>query len=835
MYPQQKKPAGHKQQDTVIPMQQRGSGLAVGSMALLLMLLLLLLNGCGGTAQVPAQKIVVVGTAAEMTQKRDATRSRKNRQHTGVLHSKHINGVAVADDAPHPYILSSGHILVDINQLGSVQVAMHENLQGKVSDVVPASFHNSDPTVVSAVRPDPAHPNAVLLTMTGKKGNSFITSFDPSGNAISKFMVLAAQPKEDVLVISDPDIHPTLCTIGQVSGGEVVCFFETSTDFDQGNSGVNFSVDAYLSQAPNTVILFEDSVASKIAALDVASKRAIYFEGIDTLFIVRRGNNNQARLRTFSGGFNKPVLRKTERNALYIERVATQKEFNDYIDYGGLLTSSPLRNAEQTDVAAHDITPDRPAKGELTAVVLQDGSRHTVTEANLLGVVNGDRSKIRQHVYTLRQPGQLASESPLTCTITGDATHGVPSISFTSFHSNASARLSGQTAWNGGKPNIALDLNPYANLGGQVEVKSGAGAHVGCKIELLHVPISEWGVPILGKIKLGVPISVATEFGVEGSGKAVLVTPKFHISARNTPNAPGKVGVSYTPSGGFKTDFDMETSIAKNRLGLAQGTDVGKSSAQAKIGMELGTGIQMALELTAKVNAWLFKVEVDAEAANVLLGIKTKGEYTIDYAKGTSKKVSSESEAGIGVFFEVAPTISVKTSFFSLSYNLFDLDVKPLWIYKFPFSEEPEEALEPAEKSFSMAFGGCFLNSSCNEIPASAFSPIRVTGTYSSELIAFQRPNISEKPNSGFRYYYTYTDKPTGQIRKSQLPVTIEPDGSLKIQKTGITDIVQEYIVSDSIQINYQLNNFSFFGTGCRFWHGSTAVTSIPANECSIY
>lgn len=820
-------------------MQSLGKWLVAG-------LVLLLLNACGGgddsklgINQVVARKTMVVGTAAEMAQKREATKSAKNRLPASVTHKKHINGVAVADDAPHPYIMSSGHILVNTSQLGLVQVAIHENLQGKVSDIAPASFHTSDPTVVSAVRADPAHPNAVLLTMTGKKGNSFITSFEPNGNAVSKFMVLAAQPKEDVLVISDPDIHPMLCKIFEYNGGLQACHVETATDFDQGNSGVNFTIDDYLSPTRSqNAILFEDDVSSKIQALDVASKRAIYFEKIDTLFIVQSGKANQTRVPSYSGDFNHPVFRKSDRNALFIERVATQKEFNDYIDYGGLLTSSPLRDINQTDVLEHDIAPGNPAKGVLSAIVLHDGTRHSVTEKTLLAAVNGDRSKIRQHIYTMRQRGQLADESRLTCTITGNATHIIPSITFSSFHSSASTRLSGQSTWNGGHPNISLDLNPFANLGGQVEVTSGVSVSVGCAIELINIPLSEWGVPILGKIKLGVPVSVATEFGVEGSGKVVMVTPKFHVSAPNNATAPGKVGVSYTPSGGFKTDFDMETSIAKNHLGLAQGTNVGSSiSGQTKVGMEMGAGIEMGLELSAKVNAWLFKVEVEADVANVLLGLKTKGEYTIDYAKGTSRKVSSEGEAGVGVFFEVAPTISVKTSFFSLSYNLFDLDVKPIWIYKFPYSEEPEEPLEPAEKRFDMFFGGCFLSSGsvCNEIPSSAYSPLKVSGISSSELTSFPRPYISEAPNSGYRYYYTYIDKPTGQIRKLQLPVTIEPDGTATVQKTGITDIVQEYIVSDSHQVEYQLNNILYIGTGCRFWHGSTTVTSIPTYECAAY
>ncbi len=90
-------------------MRHLGAWLATG-------LVLLLLNACGGGSdsienQIVVRKTMVVGSAEEIAQKRNATKSvKKNKLNASVLHTKHVKGVPVSDDAPHPYILSSGHI-----------------------------------------------------------------------------------------------------------------------------------------------------------------------------------------------------------------------------------------------------------------------------------------------------------------------------------------------------------------------------------------------------------------------------------------------------------------------------------------------------------------------------------------------------------------------------------------------------------------------------------------------------------------------------------------------------------------------------------------------------
>ncbi len=594
-------------------------------------------------------------------------------------------------------------------------------------------------------------------------------------------------------------------------------------------------------------IFFEDNVADKIQELDVASKRAIYFETIDALFIIQPGRGNQIRSFIYSG--DNPVL-QDRGTALYIERVATQKEFSDYIDYGGVLTSSPLRNPAQTDVADYEIKPGKPAVGELTDIVLHDGTRHSGTEATLLAAVNGDRSKIKQHIYTMRQAGQLGiGLDDLRCAITGDTTRVTPSIKFTSFQTRTSAQLEGDFSWNGGAPNILLDLSPFVKIGGQMEVTTGGRAGIECRIQLLDVPLSEWGVPILGQIKLSVPVFIAAGFEVTASGKVILSTPKFLVSDQTNFDSPGKVGVSYTPSGGFKSDFGMKTSTAKNRLGIVQGTNAASSDSsnltaqgQVTVGMGMSAGAEMTLRLAAQVKLWLAKLEINAEAGNVFLGFKVKGQYVIDYDKNTSRKTRSDGDAGIGVFFQVSPSINVDTPFFRVSYNLFSLDPLPIWIYKFPFNndDEKEEPLEPAETRFGMDFFECQLNpntrDTCEPIHSSALPPITInkdTVIYSSETISFDSSAVRTTSTAGFKYFYAYRDKPTDQLLKFQLPVTIDSDGTATVNKTGITDIVYEYIISDPHGIDFISDNMRTTGVACRVWRGrNNNIPDIPANEC---
>lgn len=812
----------------------------------LLTSIVLLVSACGGGVSLPpvpgtAAKVVVVGTPDEITAKREATKSGKKRKKDPLLqYTSHVNGVAVAPDAPHPYILNSGQVLVGTKQLGEVQVAMHENANGKVSDVLAATFQSSDLSIVSAVRADPSHPNAALLTTTGKKGNSFITSYDQSGNAISKFMVLLAEPRDDVLVISDPTIHPTLCTIRVDKWGSEFCDLDSGTDFDQGNTGARFDIDNYL-QANNQdlhAIVFDDVALSKIDTSTLELKSAIYFEAIDTMVVFSRHGTQKKRVPLEAAGRESSGLQ----TGYLIERVATQKEFNDYLDFGGVLTSSPLRDTSQTTTVIHDIPAGSPVKGVLSAVVLRDGTRLNVNDPTLLGTVSADMPGVKERVYTMLQAGQLTSDSAFECKVKGEG-GDTPTIAFTAFHSEASARLSGNFLWNGGKPDISLDLNPFVNLGGQIAIESKSSASISCSIDLIKIPMSEYVIPLFGRVQVEVPITAKTEFAVKASGTAVLVSPKFHISAQDSVDKPGKLGVSYTTAGGFKSDFDMKTTLSAHRLGVAQGSNVGKDG--TKVGMELAAGIDAGLALSAKVKTWLFKAEVKADVLDMFLGFKAGGAYTMDYTKQTSKKVASEGEAGIGAFLTVDPTITVKTSFFNVSFNLFSFEGPTFWIYKFPLvdSTEPDEPLAPSEKDMNLDFLTCVFD---QPIPGGLISPycrpvvfnpvksLILKAVVSSKAISFLSPQRGRLP--GYKYFYVYKDVPTGQTRKLGLPVTVAADGSLAVQKAGVGNILYEYLISDVYTFaNIPGEAINNSGPGCYYWltQSSSAPAFLDAADCN--
>ena len=164
--------------------------------ALLALTLTALLSACGGPAPVDysTQKRVVVGTAEHMQARRDSTRLSSKTAATGVSHSRHRSNLLQAADAPHPFTRSSGMVFLHAKPNALAQVAFHEDAAGTVSSEVPSRFAISDASVVARAEADPSHPNGVSLTLTGKKGNSYITALNERGDALSKFMVLAAVP-----------------------------------------------------------------------------------------------------------------------------------------------------------------------------------------------------------------------------------------------------------------------------------------------------------------------------------------------------------------------------------------------------------------------------------------------------------------------------------------------------------------------------------------------------------------------------------------------------------------------------------------------------------------
>lgn len=785
----------------------------------------LLLVSCGdrGKGEPPEQKRVVIGTSAHIKAKRDSTRGSGKALPFGVSHVALKDGKPLVADAPHPYTMSSGNVLVNARNNGLVQIAYHEDAKGTASSAVPSRLLVSDVSIVSDAVVDPTHPNAVLVTLTGKKGNSYITALDARGDAISKFMVLSAEPAQDVLVVSDPDIHPMLCKGLGFRDEPLSCYTTTATDFDIGHVGDQFNMDHYLKNGSpeKKFILFDDASTKKLMALnsgasDSFEKKAIYFEHIDTLFVMNDGVSKLAGMRVIGSGTEGEL---PSRNALAVKYVATQEEFNSYIDYGGSLTSSPLRDYTQQDILSHVITPDQPAEAVLVGVVLSDDTRLSASVDSLQQLELSSRYPIKTHIYQLRQKGNTDLSSGLECHASVTAGK-LLKFGLKSLKSVATVSLGGNFDWSGGRPRVGLNLNPQVNVGGMLNFGLNGRVAMTCGLELLEVKIAEWGIPVFGNVHVALPLELKVELGVNGTGELVLSLPAYDLGSPDGTSRPGKVGVQYSPDGGFKTDFAMKSTLAKDRMGVAEGTkltdDAGKVKDKAigEIGMSHEAGIAAGLHFRAKVSTWIFHAEVDASVAEVMVGASTEGKYTIDTDQQTSKRTGGEGVSGIGAFFSASPTIQVKTNFFTLSFNLFELKADPIWFYKLPFKEEKDEAFEPIETTDAFKFDKCRKYSSpCSQQKDSI--PYAVDYVTSSQK--FEITESSSMPFDGassYAYKYIFKDKVTGDLVYKEIPMVQvdELDYVHRAYKYGVTNVLAEAVVSSVIQ------NDAGYEDHCKFW-----------------
>lgn len=786
----------------------------------------ILLASCGdrGKGDPPELKRVVIGTSAHIKAKRDSTHGSGRALTKGVSHVSFKDGKPILADAPHPFIMSSGSVMVAAKKNGLVQVAYHEDGKGKLSDAVPSKLLISDTSIVSDVVIDPAHPNAALVTLSGKKGNSYITALDARGDAISKFMILSAEPAKDVLVVSDPDIHPMLCKGLGFSEQSLACYTATGTDFDLGHVGDQFNMDHYLKNGTTDkkFLAFDDASTKKLIALndgnsDNFDKRAIYFEHIDTLVVMNDGSSKLADMRVVGSSAEGEL---PSRNALSIKYIATQEEFNKYIDYGDKLSSSPLRDFNQQDVLSHVITPDQPAEAILVGVVLADNTELSVSADSLQRLESSSRYPVTTHIYRLRQKGDVELSSGLECRASVTAGK-LLKFGLKSLKSVATVTLGGNFDWSGGRPHVGVDLNPQVNVGGMLNFGLDGRVAMTCGVELLEIKLAEWGIPVFGNVHVAMPLELKVELGVNGSGDLVLALPAYDLGSPDGTSRPGKVGIQYTPDGGFKTDFAMKSTLAKDRMGVAEGTKL-KDKAVGEIGMDHEAGVAAGLNFRAKVKSWIFNAEVDASVAEILVGASTEGSYKIDTDQQVSKRVSSEGESGIGAFFSVSPTIQIKTTFFSLSFNLFEFKVKPLWFYRLPVSEEKEEIFEPIENEDSFKFVKCRdYSSPC--IKQSEIIPFNVDYITSSQK--FEISESRSMPFDGapyFTYKYVFKDKTTGNLIYKEIPmVQVDEDDYVhRAYKYGVTNVLAEAVISNIKQ------DQSGSPSHCYFWaNGDELIT----------
>lgn len=770
--------------------------------------LVLVACGNGGKGIPPEEKRVVIGTAAHIKAKRESTHRLGKPLPFGVTHKRFKDGKLLADDAPHPYILSSGSLLVDPRKNALIQVAYHEDDKGTLSEAVPSRFIISDPSIVSAVGMHPST-NAALLTLTGKKGNSFITALDARGDAISKFMVLAAEPQKDVLVITDPSIHPILCAGITVRDYAQSCNADASTNFDLGSIGYKFNMDDFLNGTfVQKRILFDNASLEKLKALvgtasENFGKKAIYFENIDTLFVMNEGVTKVER---------QPLLSEFDRskspsdpsiqwyNGLDIHHVATQQEFNTYIDFGGRLTSSPLRDFGVTDILSHEIPPDKPAKAVLVGAVFDDGSRVSASASTIQNVVGASRSPIKSYVYKMRPVGNesnLTSEG-MECRATVTAGNLV-NFTITSLKSVAKLTIGGDFGWNDGHPNLEADLNPQIKSGGQVKFALDGSVKMSCEIEFYTMKTAEWGVPLFATVQLGIPIAFAVDINVSGAGDIVLALPGYDLGSPTDTSAPGKIGLKYNSNGGFKSDFQMQSTVAKDHLGIAEGTKL-RNSSKGEVGMGFEVGPTASLELEAYVNVWLLRTTVRASIGEILVGFKADGAYEMDTTRKVSK-MSPKGDAGFGAFMSFSPTITVKTSFFTWNFNLYDYEVNPWWWYKLPMKEGEEEHFEPEETNNKAIFVYCNANYPCaSQNMGKAFDVDYVNSTEKLELESVVKVVPNFYTYGAYFYKYIFRDKVTGILKVNTIPMTEMDDGGLKVFKYGAVDILAEGVVTKIYQ-----------------------------------
>lgn len=767
--------------------------------------LVLVACGNGGKGIPPEEKHVVIGTADHIKAKRESTHHLSKKLPFGVTHKRIKDGLQLADDAPHPYTLSSGTVLLTARNNGLARVAFHENGLGTISNAVPASFQVSDSSIVSAATADPQHPNAVFLTLTGKKGNSYITGLDARGDAISKFMVLAAVPDDDVLVVTDPSIHPMLCSSKVEPRFGTVCNYATSTNFDLGESGSGFSLDVFLKDGTSTqnYILFDDASIAKLKDLDANStstfkRKAIYFEKIDTLFVMGVGPSKVERMAVIGRDPTDPAdsdpYRALWLNSLPIHHVATQEEFNTYIDFGGKLTSSPLRDFGVTDILTHEITPDNPAEPVLVGAVFLDGSRVSASNESIRSIAGVSRSSIQSYIYRMRQVGENldSAEGGLECSVSATAGR-LDKFAITSLKSIAKLTLDGDFNWNEGRPNLGVDLNPQVNSGGQVKFFLDGRAKLDCGIELYNMKASEWGIPLFATVQFSIPVSFVTGIGINGSAEMVLALPGYNLGSPSDTNKPGKVGINYSPTAGFKSDFQMQSTVAKDHLGIAEGTKL-RDSTTGEIGMGFEVGVNASLALRAMVNTWILRAYADATIGNILVGFKADGAYDIDTKKKTSK-MSPKGDAGFGAFLEFSPTISVKTKFFTWSFNIYEYVVPPWWWYKLPMREGVEEPFEPEENNDHAVFTYCNANSPCSAQTGRTYKTGYVSSTEKLEIDSIEK--IPDFYYYGQYFYrYVFRDKITGALKLNTIPMNEADDGSLKVFKYGAVDILAEGVVT---------------------------------------
>ncbi len=588
---------------------------------------------------------VVVGEDHEIVSRRDALRPKKS---FGVK--------ALASEAPagpSMFVRSSGTVVANPRTDGALTIALARNVSGAPAAVAAGGVVSSDPSVATAT----VAGAELTVTLTGKLGNTFLTTFDAAGNATAKVMVLSALPMPGTAIVDDEALEPSALQLGTYGVPE-----QLATDFaDRTNDqalaslyaatpGSNDRVGAMTFASQETYRSFAKA-AIDAAGMGPSGVRAIYFPKKDLLVTTVRGDVTGTG--TPGGAYE-----------VSIGAAVSQADFASYVDFGGVLTSSPLHDANMVESGALSFTNTAGASLGATApvtvgVVLADGRKVMASEATF---AEAEKKAVR-HLVAYPQPGEPLGEA-LTC----ETSKSAGKIDWSALYSTAETKLVADAKWNGGKPSIALDLTPHVRVGGQIGF---AGSFEGtCEKTLFEVPVAEWGIPLFGSVAVNAPVKV--EFSVKANGSVTVMTPRIELGSAQDTTQPGKIGFSYAVGGKFTVDRDLAMTTAYTSLGAVEG------SAQGNAHVEVEAGIAAALGLEAQVKAWIFKASVRADLGDVMFGVKDEADLTV-YPASMTYDASNNFE--LGLFPHLSPTLHVDTSFFHKSFNLFTVDLGDISFY----------------------------------------------------------------------------------------------------------------------------------------------------------
>ncbi len=598
-----------------------------------------------GATRLAKRHVVVVGEDHEIVARREALRPKKS---FGVK--------ALSDEAPKgpsKFVRSSGTVVANPRTDAALTVALARNVSGAPAAVAAGGVVSSDPSVATAT----VSGAELSVTLSGKLGNAYLTTFDADGNATAKVMVLAAVPMAGTAIVDDEALEPTNLQLGDYGVPE-----QLATDFaDRTNDAALSELYAATPGAATRAgaMTFANQEAYRAfakAAIDAVGNgpngvRAVYFPGKDLLVTTIRGDLTGTG--TPGGTYE-----------VSIGAAVSQADFATYVDFGGMLSSSPLHDASESETGALSFASNGAASLGATqpvkvGVVLADGRKVMASEPEFAAL----EGKAVRHIVAYPQVGEPLGEA-LTC----ETSKSAGAIDWRALYSTAETKLAADAKWNGGKPSIALDLTPHVRVGGQIGF---AGAFEGtCEKTLFEVPVAEWGIPLFGNVGVNAPVKV--EFRVKADGSVTVMTPRVELGSAKDTSQPGKIGFSYAVGGTFTVDRDLAMTTAYTSLGAVEG------SAQGNAHVEVEAGIAASLGLEAQVKAWIFKASVRADLGDVTFGVKDEADLTVHPASMT---YDASNHFELGLFPHLAPTLRVDTSFFHKSFNLFTVDLGDISFY----------------------------------------------------------------------------------------------------------------------------------------------------------